>query len=300
MMKKFSRVFYVITALFIVFAGLYDIAVYNSADKTVFNPVISENREEIILPVIMYHSLLKDKKYQGKYVISPDLFESDLKYLEEHGFTTVTIGDMTDYFENGKPLPEKPVMLTFDDGYYNNYLYAYPLLKKYDAKAIISIIGIQSEKFSDTDDVSANYSHITWEQIKEMRESGLVEIQNHTYNLHSLDKGRKGAKKKNGESEEEYKKFLTEDISKLQNLLSENCGFTPTAFVYPFGAISDASEDIIKELGFKASFTCLQQINKIDDKDDLYLLNRYLRSGQDSETFFKSLDLDRYYNEENR
>lgn len=296
--KKIYKYFYVVIALFIVFIGLYDVAVYNSSEKEPYNPVIAQNDgEEIILPIIMYHSLLKDEKYQGKYVLSPDLFESDLKYLEQNGYTTIVIQDLIDYFDKGTPLPEKPIMLTFDDGYYNNYLYAYPLLKKYDSKAVISIIGFYTEKYSDSGEVSANYSHITWEEIKEMTESGLVEIQNHSYNLHSTKNGRTGAKRKNGETKEEYVAVLKTDLSKLQTLLAEKCQITPTAFTYPFGAISAASIDVVKELGFSASLTCLQQINIIDSKDDLFLLNRYLRSEEDSETFFKSLELDKYYNE---
>ena len=145
--KKIYKYFYVVIALFIVFIGLYDVAVYNSSEKEPYNPVIAQNDgEEIILPIIMYHSLLKDEKYQGKYVLSPDLFESDLKYLEQNGYTTIVIQDLIDYFDKGTPLPEKPIMLTFDDGYYNNYLYAYPLLKKYNSKAVISINGFYTEK----------------------------------------------------------------------------------------------------------------------------------------------------------
>ena len=248
----------------------------------------------------MYHSLLKDEKYSGKIrFVSPDLFESDLKYLEQNGYTTIVIQDLIDYFDKGTPLPEKPIMLTFDDGYYNNYLYAYPLLKKYNSKAVISIIGFSTENMlPDSGEVSANYSHRNMgRRSKEMTESGLVEIQNHSYNLHSTKNGRTGAKRKNGETKEEYVAVLKTDLSKLQTLLAEKCQITPTAFTYPFGAISAASIDVVKELGFSASLTCLQQINIIDSKDDLFLLNRYLRSEEDSETFFKSLELDKYYNE---
>ena len=74
--KKIYKYFYVVIALFIVFIGLYDVAVYNSSEKEPYNPVIAQNDgEEIILPIIMYHSLLKDEKYQGKYVLSPDLLD---------------------------------------------------------------------------------------------------------------------------------------------------------------------------------------------------------------------------------
>ena len=78
------------------------------------------------VPIVMYHSVLKDESRHGQYVISPAELESDLKYLRDHGYTTILIEDLIAYTQGG-PLPEKPVLLTFDDGYYNNYLYAFPL-----------------------------------------------------------------------------------------------------------------------------------------------------------------------------
>lgn len=282
--KKISRGIYFIAVLFIIFAGLRDLALFNSPSV----PTVVDG-ESIELPIIMYHSLLKDERYQGKYVISPDLFEEDLKYLKENGYETVTVADLVSHFENGTSLPEKPIMLTFDDGYYNNYLYAYPLLKKYGMKAVISVVGVLSEKFSDSPEENANYSHVTWDEIKEMSDSGVVEIQNHSYNLHTLDKGRKGAKKKSGEDEAEYKRILENDLSELQELLYEHCGIIPTAFTYPYGAVSDASIEVIKKMGFKASFTCMQKTNLLSGEEDLFLLNRFLRTSESSSEFFEGV-----------
>ena len=78
--------------------------------------------------ILMYHSLLKDPARQGKYVVSPDLFENDLRWLKENGYSFVEMQDLINFVYSGSSLPEKSVVITFDDGYYNNYLYAYPLL----------------------------------------------------------------------------------------------------------------------------------------------------------------------------
>ena len=78
------------------------------------------------VPVIMYHAVMDDASRLGKYVISPEELESDFKWLSENGYTAVLSEDLINYTENGAALPEKPILLTFDDGYYNNYLYAYP------------------------------------------------------------------------------------------------------------------------------------------------------------------------------
>ena len=97
---------------------------------------VSAEGDGVKLPIIMYHSLLNDSKLQNEYVISPEIFENDLKYLKNNGYSFLTVDDLIKYTSSDITLPEKCIMLTFDDGYYNNYYYAYPLLKKYNAKAV--------------------------------------------------------------------------------------------------------------------------------------------------------------------
>lgn len=243
-----------------------------------FSFVFANSEEYIKVPIIMYHSILKDPARSNKYTITPAVLEEDLKYIKANGYETITISDLISYVYDDKPLPPKPIILTFDDGHYNNYGYLYPLLEKYDMKAVISIVGSYTDKFSETDEANLNYSYLRWKDINELISSGRVEFQNHTYNLHDNTHGRIGAKKKKGESDDEYKKILEEDINKLQNEFKENTGYVPTCFTYPFGGISNSSLDIIKELGFKASLSCEEGINKITkNPNSLYLLKRYNR-----------------------
>lgn len=243
-----------------------------------FSFAFANSDEYIKVPIIMYHSILKDPARSNKYTITPAVLEEDLKYIKANGYETITISDLISYVYDDKPLPPKPIILTFDDGHYNNYGYLYPLLEKYDMKAVISIVGSYTDKFSETDEANLNYSYLRWKDINELISSGRVEFQNHTYNLHDNTHGRIGAKKKQGESDDEYKKILEEDINKLQNEFKENTGYVPTCFTYPFGGISNSSLDIIKELGFKASLSCEEGINKITkNPNSLYLLKRYNR-----------------------
>ena len=125
----------------------------------------SEPADTVSLPIIMYHSLLKDPARQGKYIVSPDDFESDLRYLQENGYTTVVMQDVIDYVIDGRPLPEKPIVLTFDDGHYNNYVYAFPLLKAYDSRIVISPVGAYTDQYSETGERNANYSYLVWEDL---------------------------------------------------------------------------------------------------------------------------------------
>ncbi len=183
-----------------------------------------ELEQGIQLPIIMYHGILKDTKRQGKYVISPELLESDMKYLKENGYTPVFMQDVIDYVKNGTPLPEKPIILSFDDGYYNNYAYAFPLAQQYDMKLVIAPIIAKTEEYSRANEENANYGHITWDNMKEMVDSGYVEIQNHTYNLHASNQQQVGIKKRKGESESDYQARITQDIQTAQNSITENIG----------------------------------------------------------------------------
>ena len=240
--------------------------------------VIATSEDYIDVPIIMYHSILKDPSRSNKYTVTPAVLEEDLKYIKDKGYTTVTIADLISYVYDDSPLPEKPIVLTFDDGHYNNYGYLFPLLEKYDMKAVISIVGSYTDKFTETDEANLNYSYLRWKDIKELMDTGRIEFQNHTYNLHSNTGKRIGTKKIKGETDEHYKSILKDDILKLQQEFEENTNYTPKCFTYPFGGSSNASLDIIKELGFKASLSCEQGINKLTkNPNSLYLLKRYNR-----------------------
>lgn len=251
----------------------------------------SEEQEEgIRLPILMYHSVLKSKK--SKYIITPSQLESDLKYIKENGYTTINMNDLINYVYEDVPLPEKPIMITFDDGHYNNLEYAAPLLKEYNMKAVVSIVGTYTDNFSESDEANANYGYLRWKDINSLMADGVMEFQNHSYNLHLSKKGRTGAKKKIGESMEKYREVLRDDLMKLQDEFKENTNYTPAAFTYPLGAVTKNSTDIIKELGFKASISVEEKVNYITkDKDCLYLLRRFNRSGNRStESFFKKVE----------
>ena len=245
----------------------------------------------VAVPIIMYHSLLPDGN--SDYVIDPKLFEQDLRYLQENGYTTVTVADLIAYVDEGVPLPDKPVMLTFDDGYYNNYLYAHPLLKQYGMRAVISPIGAVSEFYSDnpSEQDKPRYSHVTWEQLTEMVESGVWEIGHHSYDLHHTDQGRKGVAQKKGEDGKDYRETLLSDLNKAATLLKERVGVTTAAFVYPFGAYTTGTDPVLREWGFRVTLTCEERVSRVSrDPDSLWRLGRYLRpSGVDSETYFNSI-----------
>ena len=168
-------------------------------------------------------------------------------------------------------------------------------------KAVISAVGIyadqaqadvvQAEKNGGGDAQNPNYDYLTWEELKQLDQSPLVEVQNHTYDLHEFGK-RRGSAKMSGESTAEYIVMLSEDLSKMQNALKENAQIQATTFTYPYGIISEESLDVVKALGFQASLSCYEKKNTIrrGDSDCLYLLNRYNRpSGVNTDSFMQTL-----------
>lgn len=244
---------------------------------------------EIEVPIIMYHSILKSKS--GKYIIHPSTLENDLKFIQENGYTTITMTDLINYVYLGYELPEKPIIITFDDGHYNNLTYALPLLEKYNMVAIISIVGEYTNTYTKSDEANPNYSYLRWKDVSDLMQSNRFEFQNHTYSLHNITKNRKGCMKMKYESFEAYENVLSTDLLNLQQEFYVNTGYIPNTFTYPFGAISDDSVEIVKKLGFKASLSCTEGINFISkDPNCLYLLKRYNRTNNIStSTFFEKI-----------
>lgn len=245
----------------------------------------------IRLPVIMYHHISANSNALGEYVISPEQFRDDLVYLKEQGYTTVSAKQLIEYVSGKGTLPEKPVLITFDDGYASFYAYAFPILKELKMHAIFSIIGTHTDKYSESDDSNINYAHVTWDQVAELAQSGLVEIGNHTYNLHSIGL-RKGCRIRNGENEEEYRKMLIDDVSLLQKKIKQITGSEPTVFTYPFGAHCSQGCEVINQLGFSVTLGCEEKVNKLTQgsPEGLKMLGRYNRaSGKSSEDFFKGI-----------
>lgn len=242
--------------------------------------------EAVRLPILMYHSILKDGARQGKYVVSPDTLAADLDYLKKACYETITVSDLLDYVNGVGSLPAKPVMITFDDGYYNNYVYAYPLLKDRGMRAVISVIGSQTELFTENGQENAYWSHLKLEHLKEMQ--GVIEVQNHSWNLHEYGK-RHGCLRCRGEDQSQYANFLRRDTVQTQKLLTEAGLPTPQCYTYPFGACSDESEKILKEMGFMCTLGCEERINTVTRTPEcLYEMGRFNRpAGMSTAAYMK-------------
>ena len=253
-------------------------------------PAVSQN-DGIALPIVMYHSVLKNTELSGKYIITPDCFINDIKYLKEHGYTSISMRRLIDYVDNGTPLPEKPVMLTFDDGSYNNYEYVLPILEEYDEHAIFCIVGKYTDDCTETNEANPAYGYMRWIDVYNMYSNSHAEIANHSYDFHKYSEGRNGSKKNKWENPEKYKEIFRKDTLKLQNGCLSRLKFAPIIYAYPFGAYSKESLDVLKELGFRSSLTCNEGVNIITrNPDDLFFLKRYNRPNDiSSQAFFSKM-----------
>ncbi len=273
----FTAVFIIITCAFLYFAPLITEAEENSG-----TPV----------PIIMYHQITKKTSRKGKYTVMYDEFKNDMLYLKENGYTTINMTDLISYVNGDKELPEKPIIITFDDGFESVYEYVYPLLKELDMCAVASVVGEYTTFFTENPDHNVTYSYMDWAEIKELANGNVIEIQNHSYDLHKNDSTRKGICKKKDEDVATYNTEVGADILKMQNLIKEKTGYTPNTLTFPFGAYKDETISLAKELGFKATLLCEERVNIIEkgDTEALYHLGRFNRpSSVSTERFFADI-----------
>lgn len=239
----------------------------------------ADSPDEVALPVLMYHGVLKSRS--GTYIVSPAQLENDFKAIKDAGYTAVTVEQIVNYVDGVANLPPKPILITFDDGHYNNMYYALPLLKKYNLKAVLNVIGKFSDFSATSGDIdNPNYSHVTWDEVSQLAGGGVMEIGNHTYNMHNY-KPRYGIAQKSGESDADYVKALRSDVGKLQRILFESTGKQCVALAYPFGKYSALAEQTLVQMGFRVMFTCNEGVSRIrrGKPETLYKLKRINRSG---------------------
>ena len=228
----------------------------------------------IKLPILMYHAVVPDRYSADAYTIKIKDFTADLDYIESGGYTTVLPSEVIAYCEGRGELPEKPIMITFDDGFCGVKNLALPELEKRGQRAAVAVVGKFSEREEDRKLI---YGYLSVADCAEMLERGTFEIASHSYGLHALSP-RKGVKRLWRESDADYTRFLQEDTEKLHELLAAE-NIRPEAYAYPFGAFDKLSDSILKDMGYKMTFGCCEKINVIRRGGNLYGMKRFNRSG---------------------
>ncbi len=224
--------------------------------------------ESVTVPILLYHHISNSPGYT-----TPAKFREDMENLKKAGFSTIFYRDLYEYAANGKELPEKPVIVSFDDGYYSNYEHAYPVLKELGMKAEISVIGC----WVGIKDHSGVIPHFGWSEAKEMYRSETVHIEAHSYRMHDYDPNgkvtRHGVLKRQDEDYERYIKAFVSDTKTITSLIEENMDYKPIAYTYPNGYNTPLSEKILESLGYKITLTINEGINTIIKGDTSSLMH---------------------------
>ena len=212
------------------------------------------------LPVLLYHHI--SENVANDMMVSPEKFENDMEKISEMGFSTVTLDEILAYIEKGEELPEKSVFITFDDGYMSNYEYAYPILKKYGLKGTIFAVGETYGKDTYPNTDTPIFPHFSDIERKEMEDSGVIDVECHTYGLHqniALGGEYENILIKDGEDDLEYVKRLKKDIEKW----SDTFGYKPVALAFPHGVSDLFSQAVLNEVGIKLTFSTVPKTDTL-------------------------------------
>ena len=171
--------------------------------------------DEVTLPAVMYHHIDADAASSGAYVITPETFESDLRWLRVYGYESVSVRELLDWEAGTGSLPEKPVLLTFDDGQESFHAWALPLLEKYGMCAVAAVVGSYADEYTANGDTNVKYACMSWDTIAEAAATGRVEIASHTQAMHEADGERRGCRINPGENPADYAAALNGGVDNL-------------------------------------------------------------------------------------
>ncbi len=233
-MKTLFKLIAIVVAIWSISLTLTTIAWYGNEDH---------KRAGVL--ILNYHQVT-DTHYSA-LTMHPKAFHTQMKYLKNNGYHPITTKQLDDYLTKGMSLPDKPVLITFDDGYEDNYKYAYPILKEFNFPATIYMIGeaIDQPRFLKT------------EQIKELLAYG-IEIESHTYSHIPLNEAKP----------EELRK----DLELLKATFLEKFGYEPKYIAYPRGFTSEENLKVIKQAGYRLGFTV--NPGSVDLGEDLFNIQR--------------------------
>lgn len=204
--------------------------------------------ESTTVPVLNYHKVQDGAG--TPLAVGTKEFEEQMAYLHEKGFTAITPDQLVDYVQAGKPLPAKPVLITFDDGYRDFYFNAYPILKKYGLTATVFVI---------TDVIGHDPGYLDWDQIIEMRDHGKgIVFGSHTLSHAALNTIPPGE--------------IMFQLVKSKEGMEWKLDAPVKYFAYPGGAYDRNIEKLVQQAGYKAAFAI--DLGRVDRRSDLFALER--------------------------
>ena len=239
---------------------------------------VAQNNQKVLKPGVAVPKRDKNVKYsvpEGVSVLMYHMTEKNLRmqmqYLKDNGYHPITMQELYDYVSKGAALPEKPVCITFDDGYHDSYTIVYPMMKEFNFPWTLFLI---------TDDVGKAYNRMTWEELKEMADSNTVTIANHTLShpkLHNLSS----------------RKEKENQIEGAQKALKYHLNIDNAWIAYPYGDYDEEVIDICVKAGIKLALTT--DAGRVHEGSYPYELKRvYIGNNVDMHHFAERLMKDDY------
>ena len=224
------------------------------------------------LVVLAYHEIVDPSQAAiPEYAITPGAFAAQLAWLASHGHHFVSVDQVLAAGRGRSRLPAKPVLLSFDDGYRSVYSEAFPLLQRYRAPAVVAVVGRWLEPSSGRvpfgDGTIERQRLLSWEQLRTMQRSGLVEVASHSYDLHHGISGnpqlnsmpaattRAFSPGQGYESETAYRQRLRTDLSANSDLIADRLGRRPRVIAWPYGRYNTTASSVAAELGMPMGLT---------------------------------------------
>jgi len=202
-------------------------------------PCLSFADDSISIPILCYHNFNPTKK--GSMNMTPEKFEAEMKIMKDNGFTIIPLKEAVAYLQGKRAsLPPKSVVLSFDDGWKSVYTYIVPIMKKYDLTATLFI-------YPQT--ISGGKNALTWQELKELQQTGMFDIQSHTYDHPNFKQMKKRM------SAEKYAQYVKMQMEKSKNILEEKTGTKITLLAWPFGIYDDYLEQQAANAGYEMAFT---------------------------------------------
>jgi len=241
-------------------------------------PEVPQSQEVFVL---MYHDIREEAVYGNSAIISTEAFRLQMETLQAAGFQAVTFDDLIAFVDEGAPLPENPIVITFDDGYRSNLELGAPILEELGKTAIISVIGISRGRDTYRHTDIPIIPHFTWDEVRPWVERGVIQIGHHSYDMHRWHRDpdepwRYGVLPMEGESPEAHREALLADFERLSHAIRVELDKEVLVFAYPYGHYCEQSEAILQELGVRVTLATHPGINIIEQQkpESLFLLNR--------------------------
>lgn len=234
--------------------------------------VCSRDQNPNEFTILSYHEISdKSQTLDSTYAVTPENFDQQVHWLMDNGYHFINVDDILKYRKKGKPLPDKAILMTFDDGYQSVYTHAFPVIKKYKIPVVIALVGswLQAkDKVNFSGHIIDREKFLSQKEIKEMVSSGLVEIASHT---HSLHKGIQGNPQGNlqpavrtrqwlcdqhvYEDEKSYENRIRKDLLENNTFLERYTGQKPRVIVWPYGHYNIEVRKIAERLGMPIGLT---------------------------------------------